>query len=78
MTPGGRKRSATVISIGGRLPPASPCKVRNTIRLSRFGANGQRIPSTVNAPIALSVKRRREKVTEHQGANAMAETEVAA
>ena len=75
--PGGRKRSATDISIGGKAPPAKPCKVRSSISASTLGANGQRMPSSKKAPMAHRVKRRKEKVAAHHGAKAIALMDVA-
>ncbi|KAG0730827.1 hypothetical protein G6F22_021631 [Rhizopus arrhizus] len=74
----GRKRSATVINIGGNAPPARPCKVRNSSSTGRLGAKGQRAPNTAKAASAATVNRRSENVTEHHGAKAMAQTEAAA
>lgn len=75
--PGGRKRSATLISSGGNAPPARPCNARSSRKVGRFGASGHSTPSTMKAAIITRPKRRSEKVAAHQGAKAIALTDMA-
>ena len=75
--PGGRKRSATLISNGGSAPPHRPCNARSSRNTCRSGASGHSTPSTMKPPIIASAKRRSENVAAHHGAKAIALTDIA-